>query len=97
MRMDEAQLALWRDAALVLLAVQAAVVGLLSAVVLYRGIQGLRLLDERLRPVLFELRIVLWRFTNWTQRTMGAIAAPFLWLRSVAAGVLRASQYLGWR
>jgi hypothetical protein len=95
--MDVSRLALWRDAALLLLIVQAAAVGLLAAVVLYRSVYGLRQLDERLRPVLFELRIGLWRFTNWTQRVMGAIAAPFLRLHSVAAGVLRALQYLGWR
>jgi hypothetical protein len=95
--MDAARLALWRDAALILLAVQATAVGLLSAVVLYRSVHALRQLDQRLRPVLFELRIGLWRLLNGTQRAVGAIAAAFLWLRSVAAGVLRALQYLGWR
>ncbi len=95
--MDAAKLALWRDAALVLLAVQAAAVGLLSAFVLYRSVHVLRQLDEGLRPVLFELRIGLWRLLHSIQRVVGAIAAVFLWLRSVAAGVLRALQYLGWR
>jgi hypothetical protein len=95
--MDMATLARWRDAALLLLAVEAAVAGLLPAVVLYRSVQGLQRLDKRLRPVLFELRMRLWRFLSVTRRVVDAIAAPFLWLYSVAAGLRHALHHLGWR
>ena len=95
--MDLATLARWRDAALLLLAVQAAAVGLLPAVVLYRSIQGLRQLDERLRPLLFESRIRLWRLLSGIRRVADAIVGPFVWLHSVAAGLCHALHRLGWR
>jgi hypothetical protein len=95
--MDMASLARWRDAALLLLVLQAAVLGLLPAVVFYRSIQGLQQLDERLRPVLFELRLRLWRVLSAIRRAADAIAAPFVWLHSVAAGLRGALHHLSWR
>ena len=95
--MDANQIAMWRDAALTLLAVQAIVLGLLPAVALYWSLRRMRRLRQWIRPVLFETRLHVWRIQYQMRRVLNAMAAPFLWLQSAVAGLQRALQMLGWR
>ena len=95
--MDVAKLAVWRDAALIVLAVEAIALGLLPVAALYWSLRALGQLIERLLPILFESRMILWRVQQGTQRVMGAIAVPFVWLHSTAEGLRRTLEYLGWR
>jgi len=95
--MDLQQLAVWRDAALILLVLQAFVVGIALVAVLYRCWHTLRQLEARLRPILLRARLELWHFDTVLQQALRAIAAPFVWLRSVASGLIRASQVLSRR
>jgi hypothetical protein len=95
--MNAIQLAMWRDAALILLAAQAMVLGLLLAVGLYWSLRGIRRLRKWIRPVLFETRLYVWRIQYETRRVLNAMAAPFVWVQSAAAGLQRALHMLGWR
>jgi len=95
--MDVAKLAAWRDAALILLAVEAFVLGLLAAAVLYWSLRGLGRWIERIRPVLFRARMYAWRTRELTGRAMSIVAAPFIWLQSIVQGLLRMLDTLGWR
>jgi len=95
--MDANRIAMWRDAALTLLAVQVIVPGLLLAVAGYWGLRGIGRLRRWLQPVLFETRLRVWKAQHGTRQVMNATVAPFVWLRSAAAGLQRALQMLGWR
>jgi hypothetical protein len=95
--MEIERLAMWRDAALILLALEAFVLGLLPAAVLYWSLRGLGRLLERIRPVLFQARMVTWRTRDLTRQAMSALAAPFIWLQSALEGLLRVLDILGWR
>jgi len=95
--MDATRLANWRDAALILLVLQAFVLGLLPAVALYWGVRGIRRLRQWLRPVLFQTRLYVWRAQHQAHRGLSAVAAPFVWVQSAATGVQRALHILGWR
>jgi hypothetical protein len=95
--MNAIRLALWRDAALILLAAQAMVLGLLLAAGLYWSLRGIQRLRQWVRPVLFETRLHVWRIQYKTRRVLNAMAAPFVWVQSAAAGLQRALQMLGWR
>jgi len=95
--MDVAKLAMWRDAALILLAVEAIALGLLLAAALYWSLCGLGRLIERIRPVLFRARLYAWRTRELTGRATSIVAAPFIWLQSTVQGLLRMLDTLGWR
>lgn len=95
--MDTARLAIWRDAALIVLMVQAIVLGLLPAVALYWGLRGIRRLRQWIRPVLFQTRLYVWRAQHGAQNGLSAVAAPFVWLQSAADGLRQALHMLGWR
>jgi hypothetical protein len=95
--MNAIRLAPWRDAALILLAVQAMVLALPLAAGLYWGLRGVRRLREWLRPKLFETRLHVWRIQHGAERVIQAVAATFVWVQSAAAGLRRALQMLGWR
>jgi len=95
--MDVAELAAWRDAALILLVVEAFALGLLAAAALYRSLRALRRWTERMRPVLFQARMYAWRTREWTKRAASVVAVPFIWLQSTAHGLLRALDILGRR
>jgi hypothetical protein len=95
--MDVAGLATWRDAALILLAVEALLGGLLLAAALYWILRRLGLLLERIRPLLFQARMVAWRTREGTGRAMSIVAAPFIWLQSTVHGLIRALDVLDWR
>jgi len=95
--MDATRLTTWRDAALILLALEALLVGLLLAVALYRSLLGLRWLLERMRPVLSEARTYGWKTREATVRVMGAVAVAFVWLQSTVEGLRRGLDFLRWR
>jgi hypothetical protein len=95
--MNAIQLAMWRDAAVILLAIQAIVLGLLPAVALYWSVRGMRRFQRWVRPVLFQTRLYIWRAEHEARRVVNAVAAPFVWVRSTVVGVQRALHILGWR
>jgi hypothetical protein len=95
--MDAAVLAIWRDAALILLAAQAMVLALLPAIAFYWGLRGIRRLQQWIRPVLFQTRLYVWRAQHEAQRGMDAVATPFVWVQSAAEGLQQALHMLGWR
>jgi hypothetical protein len=95
--MDGVQLARWRDAALILLAAQALVLGLLVAAGVYWSLRGVQRLRQWIRPVLFETRLHVWRIRHETGRVIRAVAAAFVWVQSAVVGLQRALQMLGWR
>jgi hypothetical protein len=95
--MNAIRLALWRDAALILLAAQAMVLGLLLAAGIYWSLRGIQRLRQWVRPVLFETRLHVWRIQYEAERVIQAVAAPFVWVQSAAAGLQRALHMLGWR
>jgi hypothetical protein len=92
-----APLSLWRDLALVLLAVETYVVNLGAAVVLYLGLTRLRRaqawIDPRLRLGARYAR----RYRVVSGRVMAATAAPFVRLQVAAAGLRRVLEVLGER
>ena len=90
-----AGLAGWRDAALILLSLEALLGGAVVGLVLYKGLRGLTQLIEQLRPVLFQVRLGTWKVCDRINHNMRALAAPFVRLHSVAAGARRALQILG--
>jgi hypothetical protein len=95
--MEVERLAMCRDAALILLALEAFGLGLLLAATLYQSLRGLGRLLERIRPVLFQARMVTWRTQELTSQAMSARAAPFIGLQSALEGLLRVLDVLGWR
>lgn len=95
--MNAIQLAMWRDAAVILLAAQAMVLGLLLAAGLYWSLRGIQRLRQWIRPVLFQTRLHVWRIQYETGRVIGAVAAAFVWLQSAEAGLQRALHILRWR
>ena len=95
--MNVSRLAAWRDVAVILLALQAFVVGLLAAAVTYRLWGALRLAHRRARPVLFEARVLTWKTAQRTQRFMHALAMSFVSVQSMGEGVLTALRHFGRR
>jgi len=95
--MNLAQLAAWRDAALILLVVQAFALGLALLAALFWSWRALRRLEGCLRPLLLRARLELWRFDTVIQQALRAIAAPFVWLGSLASGLRRALEVFGRR
>ncbi|MGC8787030.1 MAG: hypothetical protein ACP5Q1_06355 [Anaerolineae bacterium] len=95
--MDAIKLGAWRDAAVILLTLEAMVLALLPGLLLYRSRPALRELYLRLPTWLFKTRLIVWRIQQLTQRAMYTVAAPFIWIRSTAEGVGQALRHLGWR
>jgi hypothetical protein len=95
--MNAMRVATWRDVALILLAAQAIVLGLLSAAGLYYGLRGVQRLRQWIRPILFEARVSVWKVQQQAVRVIRAVAAPFVWMQSVGAGLHRVLEMLGWR
>jgi hypothetical protein len=95
--MSAMQLATWRDVALILLAAQAMVMGLLLAAGLYWGLRGVQRLRQWIRPVLFETRLRVWGVQRQAEPVIRAVAMPFVWMQSAVAGLERALEMLGWR
>nr|MBC7244199.1 hypothetical protein [Chloroflexota bacterium] len=95
--MDATRLTLWRDAALILLTLEAIALVLLPGVALYRILPAVRQLSMQARTWLFKGRLTVWKIQRVTQRVMGTVAAPFIWWRSTTEGINRAFKHLGWR
>lgn len=95
--MDVIKLSAWRDAAVILLTLEAIVLALLPGLLLYRSWPALRQLHMRLPTWLFRTRLMVWRIQRLTQRAMYTAAAPFVWIRSTAEGIRQALKHLGWR
>ncbi len=89
-----AGLADWRDAALIVLAVETLLGVAAVGLVLYASLRGLAQLREQLRPWLFEARLVTWRVCDRINQVMRAVAMPFVRLHSALAGLKRALQVL---
>jgi len=90
-------LARWRDAALILLALEALLLGLLLAAATYLGLRGVLRFHERVRPVLSQGHTYTRQIRKITRRIMNVIAAPFVWLQSTIAGLCRTLATLGRR
>jgi hypothetical protein len=86
----------WRDAALILLSLEVLLPGAAVGLVLYQTVHGMAQLRQKLLPWLFRARLVTWQICGRVNRAMHALAAPFVWLHSLAAGFRRALQVLGW-
>jgi len=95
--MNVARLAAWRDLAVIVLALQALIVGVLAARVTYRLWHALPLVHQRMRPVLFEARVLICESAGQTERLMHALAKPFVSIQSMAEGVLASLRNLGRR
>ena len=92
-----APLSLWRDVALVLLAVETLVVNLGAAIVLYLGLSWLRRAQAWIEPRLRLGARYVRRSRVVSGRVMAATAAPFVRLQAAAAGLRRALEVLGER
>ena len=95
--MDLTRLGGWRDTALVLLAAEAFVMGLMPALLLYWVLRVLPQFRQQLFKALLEARDVLCRVQHTTTRVSDAVVMPFIWLHSAAAALRRSLQCLGWR
>lgn len=95
--MDAIQLSVWRDAAVILLMLEAMALALLPGLLLYRSWPAVRQLHRRLPTWLFRTRLIISRIQRLTQRTMYRVAMPFVWLRSTVEGVHQALKHLSWR
>jgi len=87
----------WRDAAVILLSLEAFILALLVGAALYLAWRGLRQLQARLAPYLLLARISARRARNVTVRFMGTLGASFVWLRCLGEGLRRAFGILGRR
>jgi len=84
----------WRDAAMILLCIEAFVGTAAVGVALYAGLRGLAELVLRLRPWLFQARLTTWQVCERINGVMRSVARPFVRLHSVAAGLGRARRAL---
>jgi len=87
----------WRDAALILLILEVLLPGMAVGLVLYQTLRGLAQLRQKLLPWLFQARLVTWRVCERIKHIARMLAAPLIWLHSLAAGIRQALQVLGWR
>jgi hypothetical protein len=78
-----------RDWAIILLALQGAVLILLSGAAAIAVLRGLRWLMPRQRLWLFRIRLGVWKGARLVTSAVELVRSPFLWLRAVAAGLER--------
>ncbi len=90
-------LAYWRDAGLVLLAFEVFLLGLPIGVALYYSLRSLRQAQVWILPRLYILRSYAKQTRDISGRIASGVAAPFVLLQGVMAGVQRALQVLGRR
>ncbi len=83
-------LAGWRDVAAILLAVEWFVLNLVPLALYYFALRGVLALQKKLRPVLTRAQEVSRQADQGVDRGTRAVARPFIWLRSNAAGARRA-------
>jgi len=80
-------LAPWRDASLILLALEAFILGLLPLAILYLANRGMRWLLRRARPVFAVVRGKADTVEQFVALAMNRAAAPFVTWHSSCAGV----------
>ncbi|TKJ29633.1 MAG: hypothetical protein CEE40_07790 [Chloroflexi bacterium B3_Chlor] len=90
-------LALARDLALVLLIVEAIILGLPLLIIPFYAIRYLRRLKAPIRPNLRKVRRRTAQVEKVTKAAMAIAVQPFLWARATGAGVRRACGYLARR
>lgn len=84
----------WRDAAVILLLLEAFILALLVGAALYLAWRGLRQFQGWLVPYLLLARTRTRRFREGIVRVMQAVRAPFIGLHSLRAGLRRAAGIL---
>lgn len=87
----------WRDAALIVLSFEAFWMALAIGAALYFSLRGLRQFQASLSPYVLRVRLYTRQVREITVRMTMAVAAPFIWLRSVQAGVRKALNILSGR
>lgn len=87
--MDMATLAMWRDSALLLLTIEAMVIGLPILVMLYYAVRGISQLKAQVRPIFQMVRRRAGQVERGTTFVMRLLVSPLIWLLSVMAGLLR--------
>lgn len=85
--MNESALAPWRDASLILLCLEAFILGLVPLAVLYLANRGMRWLVVRVRPFFRAVRAKTDPALALTNQAMDKIASPFIAWHSWRAGV----------
>jgi hypothetical protein len=73
--MDETILAPWRDAALILLAIEAMLIAVVPLVVTFYLVKGVRAVKRWVRPLLVNAQLWALRIQRGTTRTMDAAAS----------------------
>jgi Na+-transporting methylmalonyl-CoA/oxaloacetate decarboxylase gamma subunit len=76
-----------KDWSIILLAVEGILLSLVPLFVLYKMTQGLGKLIPRVVPALRGAHGKLLRVAKVIQRVMALIAAPFVWINSIVAGM----------
>lgn len=89
------KLAHWRDIAVIFLATQGLLVGVLVFLALYFALRGLRQFQRQLRPALFQVGLYVWRIGQVSRRATDAVARPFIELHSSVVGLRRTLE--AWR
>jgi len=84
----------WRDAAVILLSLEAFILALLLGAAVYLAWRRLRQLQAWLVPYQLLARTYTRRFREGTVRVMRAVRAPFIGLHSLLAGLRRALRIL---
>ncbi len=90
-------LAHWRDVGLILLALEAFVMGMALGAMLYVSLRGLQQARTWLLPRLRVGRGYVRRTRDIVARVTSAVAAPFVLVQSAAAGLRQALQLLSGR
>ncbi len=73
--MDVTTLAAWRDASLILLSIEAIILGIVPLVIAFYMVRGTRALNRRVRVLLVSGRVWALRIQQGTTRTMDAVAS----------------------
>lgn len=73
--MDDTILAPWRDAALILLAIEAIAIAVVPLVATFYLVKGVRVLKRWVRQLLVNARLWALRIQRGTTRTMDAVAS----------------------
>jgi hypothetical protein len=80
-------LAVARNWSVILLALEVLVLGLVPLFILFKITQGLAWLLKRFVPAMRKAQQVLLQAKAIIERIMAVIAAPFIWITSVFAGL----------
>lgn len=87
-------LIMWRNAAVLLLTVEAFLIGLPIALLSYIALRGMGQFEKRIKLLLIIAYERVRRAERITRSVTDAIVAPFIWAPSVAAGVFHVMRTL---